>query len=85
MSDSVRESYTAGIDSRFVPIVLALDRAVLAACPDLNCRIYYRMLTYTLGGDNRHWICAAFIPPKTARSRRPLDSRAKSPRRSALR
>lgn len=40
MGDSTRDTFIDGIDTRFVPMVLALDRAVLAACPDFDTRIY---------------------------------------------
>ncbi len=64
MSDSERETYIKGIDTRFVPLVLALDRAVLAARPDFDTRISYQMLTYALAGDFRHWICAIGVTRK---------------------
>jgi len=49
MIASALESYLAGIEMRFVPIVQALDGAVWRACPNLDVAIKYRMLTYTLG------------------------------------
>ena len=58
MSGSVRDSYIAGIDPAFAPAVLALDSAVMAVRDDFDTRIYYRMLTYALDGDFRHWIRA---------------------------
>ncbi|MGB9299376.1 MAG: DUF1801 domain-containing protein [Anaerolineae bacterium] len=64
MGDSTRDTFIDGIDTHFVPMVLALDRAVLAACPDFDTRIYYRMLTYALAGDFRHWICAISVHKK---------------------
>lgn len=39
-------------------MVVELDRAVRAAAPELECRISYGMLTFTLGKDRRAWICA---------------------------
>lgn len=62
---SARESYLAGIDARFVPIVEALDSAIMRACADFDVAIKYRMLTYTLGQDYRHWICAIGVTKKT--------------------
>ncbi len=56
MSDSVRDTFVDGIDPRFVPLVLSLDRAVTGANGDLDTRISYKMLTYALAGDFRHWI-----------------------------
>lgn len=52
------EDYLAGIEERFVPLVRVLDAAVRRACPDFDVAIKYRMLTYTLGRNYRHWICA---------------------------
>jgi len=58
MSDSARDTFIDGIDPRIVPLVFALDRAVIGARGDFDTRISYRMLTYALAGDFRHWICA---------------------------
>jgi len=58
MSCSVRDSYIANIAPAFGPAVLALDSAVVAVRADFDTRIFYRMLTYALDGDFRHWICA---------------------------
>lgn len=58
MTQSARDAYIAGIDPRFGPLVLALDRAILAARPDLDVKISYRMLMYTLRAGWRHWVCA---------------------------
>lgn len=55
---SALETFLAGIDARFVPIVQALDGAVLRARPDFDTVIKYRMLTYTLNNDYWRWICA---------------------------
>lgn len=49
---------------RFVPLVLALDRAVIAARSDFDTRISYRMLTCAVGRDFRHWICAIGVIKK---------------------
>ena len=48
MGDSTLDTFIEGIDTRFVPLVLALDRAVLGARPDFDTRISYKMLTYAL-------------------------------------
>ncbi len=58
MSDSARDTYVGKIDPAFIPAVLKLDRAVIAACAELDSKISYQMLTYALKGDFRHWICA---------------------------
>ena len=60
----MRDKFVAGIDRRFVPLVLALDRSVLAARADLDTRITYKMLTYALAGDFCHWICAMGVTKK---------------------
>lgn len=64
MSDLARETFIADIDERFVPIVLALDRAVLGAGHALDTKISYQMLTYALAGDFQHWICAIGVTKK---------------------
>ncbi len=64
MSDSVRDTFIANIDPEFAPGVLELDRAVMAARADLQSKISYQMLTYALGGDYRHWICAIGVTSK---------------------
>jgi hypothetical protein len=58
MSGSACDSYIASIDPGFVPAVLALDSAVMVVRADFDTRVFYRMLTYALNGDFRHWICA---------------------------
>jgi hypothetical protein len=55
---AARDAFVASIDEDFVPLVLALDRAIMAAGPELDCRISYQLLMYAQGGDYRHWICA---------------------------
>lgn len=76
MSDSARETYIANIDPALVPAVLELDRAVMAACPELDSKISYQMLTYALKGDFRHWICAIDLgPPRPAGTKKALHVR----------
>jgi hypothetical protein len=58
MTPSALHTYIAGIDQRWAPLVLALDRAIRGARPDLDSKVYYRMLSYAHSGDFRHWICA---------------------------
>lgn len=58
MNREPRDEFLAGIDGRFAPIVIEIDRAVRGAAPELASRISYRMLTYTLGKDRRSWVCA---------------------------
>jgi hypothetical protein len=64
VGDSTRDTFIDGIDTRFVPLVLALDRAVVAARANFDTRISYKMLTYALAGDFRHWICAISVHKK---------------------
>ena len=52
------EQYVAGCDAGAVPTMRALDAAVRGASPDLDVAIKYRILTYTLDRDWRHWVCA---------------------------
>jgi hypothetical protein len=49
-----------------VPIVRELDRLVIAANPGFDTAIYYRQLTYAIGGDFRRWVCAIDAHPKNA-------------------
>jgi hypothetical protein len=53
-----RDEFLAGIDARFAPIVVELDQAIREAAPELESRISYGMLTYTLLKDRRAWVCA---------------------------
>ncbi len=68
MSDSTRDTFVQGVATEFVPVVLALDRAV-AAGADLDTRISYQMLTYAVAGDFRHWICAIGVSKKAVNLR----------------
>ena len=58
------ETYLANVNPDRAPLVTALHSAVLGAHPDLEVAIKYRMLTYALGGDWRHWVCAIDAHPK---------------------
>jgi hypothetical protein len=58
MSDSTRDTFLRDVDPRHAPIVTELDRAVRAAHPDFDVGIYYKQLTYALGGDFRNWVVA---------------------------
>lgn len=64
MTETAREKYFAGIDTRFVPVARAIDEAITNAHPELDTKISYQMLTYALGGDFRHWICAIGVTSK---------------------
>ena len=58
MSDSPSDEYIKSIDARHAPVVVELDRLVMAAHPDFDTGIYYRQLTYALAGDFRRWVVA---------------------------
>jgi hypothetical protein len=63
-SSAALETYLAGADPESVPLVTALHAAVLAAHPDLEVAVKYRMLMFALRGDWRHWVCAIDAHPK---------------------
>jgi hypothetical protein len=58
MSDEARATFLRDVDPRHAPIVIELDRAVRDAHPDFDVGIYYRQLTYALGGDFKNWVVA---------------------------
>jgi hypothetical protein len=66
MADSARDDYIRSIDPRHVPTVLELDRAVTDAHREFDVGIYYRQLTYAIGGDFRRWVCAIGTTKKGA-------------------
>jgi hypothetical protein len=61
---SALDDFLASVDARFVPIVRAVDTAVLLACPAFDTAIKYRMLMYTLNDDYWQWICAISVTKK---------------------
>lgn len=63
-TSTAREAYIKSIDPLFVPVVLAIDRAVLSTHPAMETKISYQMLTYAVGGDFRHWVCAIGVTSK---------------------
>jgi len=64
MDDSALETFIADVDAARQPLVRALDRAVLAADPDLTAAVKWRQLTYALAGDFHHWICSIDVTKK---------------------
>ena len=58
MADSPLDEYLATQDPAVHPVITALHEAVVAAAPDLQVAIKYRMLTYSVGGDWKAWTCA---------------------------
>jgi hypothetical protein len=66
MTETALETYVGLTDPGRVPIVRELDRLVMAANPGFDTGIYYRQLTYAIGGDFRRWVCAIDAHPKNA-------------------
>ncbi len=58
MPDSPVEEYLSVYDAEAGEIFVQLDRAIRQAGPDLDVAIKYRLLSYTLDQDWRHWMCA---------------------------
>jgi hypothetical protein len=58
VSSAALEEYLSGVDPAAAPVVRALDEAVRAAHPGFDVAIKYRILTYALDADWRHWVCA---------------------------
>jgi hypothetical protein len=80
VTEPARETFLGGIDPGLAPVVVAIDRAVMAAGPDLDVRIYYRMLTYAVAGDFHRWICAIDASGKVVRLRFLFGTRLHDPR-----
>jgi hypothetical protein len=58
-------AYLEGIDARFVPMVVELDRIIMGARPDLDSAIKYRLFMYGLHGRYKDWVCAIDARAKT--------------------
>jgi hypothetical protein len=68
--DAPLDTYLATVDERFVPLVRALDDAVMAAGGDLAPRYAYRMLLYALPGQPRsRWVCGISTSSKAVHLR----------------
>lgn len=80
MNESARETYIRGIDPVRVPLVEALDRVVTDTMPDLDVRIYYRMLAYAVAGDFHRWICCIDASGRVVRLRFLFGTRLHDPR-----
>jgi hypothetical protein len=52
------EQYLDLYDEAAGAVFVQLDRAIRAAAPELESAIKYRLLSYTVEGDWRHWVCA---------------------------
>lgn len=61
MGSQALEDYLATVDEADHAGVRALHDAVLAAHPGFDVAVKYRILTYALGRDWRHWVCAVNV------------------------
>jgi hypothetical protein len=52
------EEYRALNDDAAGRMFVHLDEAIRSAAPDIDVAIKYRLLSYTVGEDWRHWVCA---------------------------
>jgi hypothetical protein len=52
------EEYLAIYDDAAGRMFVALDAAIRQAAPELDVAIKYRLLSYTVDQDWRHWVCA---------------------------
>jgi len=52
------QDYLAIYDEAAGQMFVGLDRAIRQAAPELDAAIKYRLLSYTVEQDWRHWVCA---------------------------
>ena len=52
------EEYLSIYDAEAGRVFVALDAAIRRAAPELDSAIKYRLLSYTVDRDWRHWVCA---------------------------
>jgi hypothetical protein len=52
------EQYLEVYDDEAGAVFVQLDAAIRAAAPELETAIKYRLLSYTVERDWRHWVCA---------------------------
>jgi hypothetical protein len=52
------EEYLAIYDEAAGRVFVQLDEAIRRAAPELDSAIKYRLLSYTVDRDWRHWVCA---------------------------
>ena len=70
MTEAALDAYLETVEDRFVPLVRALDEAVLAAAGDLEPRYAYRMLLYSRPGQPRsRWVCGISTSSKAVHLR----------------
>lgn len=60
-------AFVADVEPQFVPLVIALDEAVVAAMP-LDAAIKWHQLVYAVESDFHHWLCAIAVAKKRVRS-----------------
>ncbi|MGY1803901.1 DUF1801 domain-containing protein [Blastococcus sp. SYSU D00922] len=58
MAGDPLEEYLALYDEASGRLFVELDGAIRTAAPELDLAIKYRLLTYTVERDWRHWVCA---------------------------
>ena len=58
MGSDPLEEYLALYDEAAGRLFIELDAAIRAAAPELEVAIKYRLLSYTVEHDWRHWVCA---------------------------
>lgn len=63
MVESALSEFLAGARPDAAPIVAAIDAAIRVAAP-LDSAVKWRQLTYGVGGDFHHWICAIAVTRK---------------------
>lgn len=55
------DGFLSLVDPTLVPAVRTLHEAVTGSGAPLDLAVKYGMLTYALGGDFRHWVCAVDV------------------------
>ncbi len=55
---SAVDAYLDLAEGRHAPLVRELDRIIMAARPDLQGAVRYRILMYAFDGRYRDWVCA---------------------------
>lgn len=63
MGDSALEKFLVDVRPDAESIVVAIDSAIREAA-DLDSAIKWHQLTYAVGGDFHHWICAMKVTKK---------------------
>ena len=58
MGSDPLEEYLTRYDDAAGRVMVDLDASIRAAAPELEVAIKYRLLSYTVERDWRHWVCA---------------------------